>query len=100
MDDGPPATPEALDTMAPHQMIEIGEIRAVQSVRTMIDEVERLRFARQILVALFLISLVSFGGYYAWPESRASAAVFELVKVGMLPLVTLVIAFYFPNRVR
>ncbi|TFW28041.1 hypothetical protein E4L96_02995 [Massilia arenosa] len=73
------------------------DVASERQLASTIDEAERLRFAKQVLLALFLVSLVSFAGYYASPESRASAAVFELVKVGMLPLVTLVIAFNFPN---
>lgn len=61
------------------------------------DESDRLQFARQILLFLFLICLFVFGAYFLQPESKAAAAVFELLKVGVLPLVTLVIGFYFPN---
>lgn len=61
-------------------------------------ESDRLSFARQILFFLFLICIFVFGAYFLQPESKAAAAVFELVKVGVLPLVTLVIGFYFPNN--
>lgn len=95
--DGPPNTPpEPLDPSGPMTRDSL-DVASERQLASTIDEAERLRFAKQVLLALFLVSLVSFAGYYAWPESRASAAVFELVKVGMLPLVTLVIAFYFPN---
>ncbi|HBK4767653.1 TPA: hypothetical protein LLS86_001155 [Serratia liquefaciens] len=48
------------------------------------DEMERLRLARQVLCGIFVIS-------------EPIRQVFELLKIGALPLVTLVISFYFPN---
>ncbi|MBB3118402.1 hypothetical protein [Pseudoduganella violacea] len=65
-----------------------------------INAATRLRFARQILLCLFLLCILVFSAYWLQPESPAAAAVFELVKVGVLPLVTLVIGFYFPSSKR
>lgn len=62
-----------------------------------LGEADRLVLARQILGCLYLICLLVFAGYIWQPESKATAAIFELVKIGVLPLVTLVIGFYFPN---
>lgn len=57
---------------------------------------ERLKFARNVLLFLFFITLFVFGCYIYAPENKGAEAVFDLVKVGVLPLVTLVIGFYFP----
>lgn len=62
-----------------------------------IDEGERLKLARQVLFWLGLICVGVFIGYAIWPDNQALAAIFELVKIGALPLVTLVVSFYFPN---
>lgn len=62
-----------------------------------IDESERLKFAKQVLFCLFLICAGLFIGYAIFPDNTALSAMFELVKIGALPLVTLVISFYFPT---
>lgn len=61
---------------------------------------ERLRFARQVLGSLLFICVGVFAAYAALPDNPAMAAIFELIKIGALPLVTLVISFYFPSKVR
>jgi len=65
-----------------------------------LSEEDRLRFARHVLLFLFVICLVVFSGYFFQPQNRAAAAIFELIKIGVPPLVTLVIGFYFPNSSR
>lgn len=62
-----------------------------------IPEGDRLRLARQVLLYLFLLCIGVFVAYVLMPDSPATAQIFELVKIGALPLVTLVISFYFPN---
>lgn len=57
------------------------------------DEMERLRLARQVLCGIFAVSVGVFAAHAYWALSQA----FELVKIGALPLVTLVVSFYFPN---
>jgi hypothetical protein len=41
---------------------------------------------------------VTFIAYAAMPDNPAMVQIFELIKIGAFPLVTLVIAFYFPTR--
>lgn len=65
-----------------------------------LGEGDRLKFAQQILGGLFVVSLLVMGGYAFNPNSKAWAEIFELIKVGALPLVTLVIGFYFPSSNR
>lgn len=65
-----------------------------------LGEGDRLKFAQQILgglfvVSLFVVSLLVMGGYAFNPDNKAWAEIFELIKVGALPLVTLVIGSYF-----
>jgi hypothetical protein len=38
--------------------------------------------------------------YAAAPENKALQQIFELIKIGALPIVTLLITFYFPNGTR
>ncbi|CDG85338.1 hypothetical protein GJA_4734 [Janthinobacterium agaricidamnosum NBRC 102515 = DSM 9628] len=72
---------------------ELGLVNDVKEV----TGTDRLKFARQILFYLFLTCLLVFGAYILQPDNKGTAEIFELVKVGVLPLVTLVIGFYFPN---
>lgn len=62
-----------------------------------IDESDRLRFAKQVLLGLAVICIAVFIGYAVFPENVALAGIFELIKIGALPLITLVVSFYFPN---
>ena len=58
---------------------------------------QRLGLARQLLLFVGLYCIVSFGAYVAWPENEALRHIFEFTKIGVLPLVTLVVSFYFPK---
>lgn len=62
-----------------------------------IQEADRLRLARQVLICLFIICLIIFIWYAIQPDNKALSSIFEVIKVGVLPLVTLIISFYFPN---
>jgi hypothetical protein len=62
-----------------------------------IDEGDRLAFAKQVLFGLGVICVGVFVGYSLYPDNTALASIFELIKIGALPLITLVISFYFPN---
>ncbi|HFK4648366.1 hypothetical protein WCU37_14545 [Serratia marcescens] len=61
------------------------------------DEMERLRLARQVLCGIFAVSVGVFAAHAYWEKNEALNQAFELVKIGALPLVTLVVSFYFPN---
>jgi len=60
-----------------------------------IDENKRLRFAERLLVGIAGISIFVFIAYGRYPENGALQQIFELVKIGLLPLATLIISFYF-----
>ncbi|WP_070358015.1 hypothetical protein [Duganella sp. HH105] len=65
-----------------------------------VSESERLKFAKQILMGLALLCTFAMAAYACYPENPALAQMFELVKIGAFPLVTLVISFYFTNGAR
>ena len=60
-----------------------------------IDEGERLRLARQLLLFLGLLTVGIFIAYARNPDNGALQAIFELFKIGLLPLITLIVSFYF-----
>jgi len=63
-----------------------------------VSEGDRLRLARQVLFWLAIICIGVFVAYGREPENKALGQIFELIKIGALPLVTLVISFYFPKN--
>lgn len=62
-----------------------------------INEGERLTFAKQVLAGLAIICICVFVAHGWGLKNEGISQVFELVKIGALPLVTLVVSFYFPN---
>lgn len=69
-----------------------------ESASVKIDEGDRLKFGKSILIGLFIISLFVIFAYMKWPDDKATGEVFEFLKIGVLPLVALVISFYFPSK--
>ncbi|AGO55670.1 hypothetical protein SOD_c26970 [Serratia plymuthica 4Rx13] len=51
----------------------------------------------QVLCGIFVISVGVFIAHAYWDQSEPIRQVFELLKIGALPLVALVISFYFPD---
>ncbi len=68
-----------------------------QDSKITISEGDRLKLAKQVLFGLGVICIGVFISYGLAPDNKALSAIFELIKIGALPLVTLVISFYFPN---
>lgn len=62
-----------------------------------IGESDRLKFAKQVLFWLGLICIGVFIAYGISPDNKAMAAIFELIKIGALPLITLVVFFISPS---
>lgn len=60
-----------------------------------IPETDRLKLARQLLLSLGGLTVGFFTWYAMAPENTALQAIFELFKIGVLPLVTLIVSFYF-----
>ena len=60
-----------------------------------IPETDRLKLARQLLLSLGVLTVGFFTWYAMAPENTALQAIFELFKIGVLPLVTLIVSFYF-----
>lgn len=67
---------------------------------TLVDECQRLQLAGRILLVLSLIAIGVFIGYAFYPNNTALKNIFELVKIGLLPLATLVVSFYFTKTDR
>lgn len=68
-----------------------------ESSRVSLSESDRLSFAKWVLFWLAVICAGVFTAYAYAPTNPAIKEIFEVVKIGALPLVTLVISFYFPN---
>lgn len=62
-----------------------------------LDESSRLDFAKNILLCIFILIVTVFLAYSLYPENKALTQIYELIKIGALPLITLVISFYFPS---
>jgi hypothetical protein len=75
--------------------IHAGELELSQELT--LNANAHLRFAKEVLLGLALLCGGVIGGYALAPDNQALRASFELVKIGALPLVTLVVSFYFPN---
>ncbi|HBC7422542.1 TPA: hypothetical protein KEY88_005317 [Serratia marcescens] len=75
--------------------VDIGDVIPENAVS--VDEGDRLRFAKQILLCIFLTCLAVFAAHAYWDKNEALTQIFEFLKIGALPLITLVISFYFPN---
>ncbi|WP_163836852.1 hypothetical protein [Spartinivicinus ruber] len=86
-----------IDLSAVSNSVSVFDVRDRFGGGVTIDEGERLRFGKQVLCWLAVICIGVFIGYACYPENAALQGVFELVKIGALPLVTLVISFYFPS---
>lgn len=80
--------------------VQLDADKAFTQTAVSISGLERLRFAKQALCVLTLICVGVFIAYAAAPDNSALIAIFELLKIGILPLVTLVVSFYFPSRER
>ncbi|HEJ8071688.1 TPA: hypothetical protein SMI41_004909, partial [Serratia marcescens] len=50
-----------------------------------------------VLCGIFAVSVGVFAAHAYWDKNEALGQTFELVKIGALPLVTLVVSFYFPT---
>jgi len=79
--------------------IEITDLVPRKDLRV-IDEGDRLRFAKQVLLFVGVVCVLVFAAYAFRPDNQALASIFELIKIGLLPLITLVISFYFPKADR
>jgi hypothetical protein len=62
-----------------------------------LDEGQRLGLAKGVLIVLAIIATGAMVAHGHWPDNKGFADSFELIKIGALPLVTLVISFYFPK---
>lgn len=66
----------------------------------LVDEGLRLKLAGRILLGIAIIGIGAGSFYGMFPENVAATNIFELVKIGLLPLATLVVSFYFSREQR
>ncbi len=99
--DGKPAPSDAgLSSRPSGHAVQPGDVRdfEIASRAYEVDEipaVERLKLARQLLLFLGVLTVGVFVAYPMDPENTALQAIFELFKIGVLPLITLIVSFYF-----
>lgn len=82
--------------MSNQQDIKLSEVFE-QDSKVTLDENTRLSFAKQVLFWLILLCVSVFIAHGVYPDNKGVSDVFEFIKIGALPLVTLVVSFYFPN---
>ncbi len=99
--DGRPASSDAdLSSPTSEHAVHSGDAQkfGIASRAYEVDElpaVERLKLARQLLLFLGVLTVGVFVAYPMDPENAALQAIFELFKIGVLPLITLIVSFYF-----
>lgn len=85
----------AVATLPSINIAERGDAKGVSEVTGQ----DLLRFARHILICLLVLSFTVMLMYYfsdrQGTNEVAAKEIFEVVKIGVLPLVSLVIGFYF-----
>lgn len=65
-----------------------------------LKETDRLLFAKQVLLFIFLFSILIVILAAFNPSNELIMQMVDLVKIGVLPLVTLIISFYFPQSIK
>ena len=64
----------------------------------LVDEGLRLKLAGRILLGIAILGIGASSFYGVYPDNLAASSIFELVKIGLLPLATLVVSFYFTRE--
>ncbi len=64
------------------------------------DEADGLKLVKWVLLWIAIISIGIFVGYSVNPDNKALADIFELVKIGALPLVILIVLLCFQSQNR
>jgi hypothetical protein len=65
-----------------------------------INATDRLLFAKQVLFFIFAYSLIIVLLAAFFPDNDLIKQMIDLIKIGVLPLITLIISFYFPQNVK
>lgn len=65
-----------------------------------LKESDRLLFAKQVLFFIFLFStlIVILAAFF--PDNKLIDQMVDIIKIGALPLITLIISFYFPQSLK
>lgn len=89
-----------MNNMRAERQADLGQPTDQVPEEVRISESDRLRFARQVVLGLAIMSSAIMAGFACYPDNKALAALTEIIKIGALPMATLVIAFYFSNGTR
>lgn len=65
-----------------------------------LNEADRLQFAKQMLFWLFIFCCLIVVLAAFQPENKLIESLVDLIKIGVLPLITLIVSFYFPQSRR
>ncbi|EPB0467218.1 TPA: hypothetical protein ACK1ZO_005210 [Klebsiella pneumoniae] len=65
-----------------------------------LKEADRLLFAKQVLLFIFFFSVIIVVFAAFSPTNELIVQMVDLVKIGVLPLVTLIVSFYFPQNIK
>lgn len=92
------AAPKNSDTEIPAlREVNVNAALGKETEPVKLGEGDRLLFAKQVLLFLAIICIGAIIAYARDPDNTALKEVFELIKIGAFPIVTLVVTFYFPN---
>jgi hypothetical protein len=61
---------------------------------------DKLKLAKQILIALFVFGMFIVAAYIALPENKGAEAAFELFKVAGVSLITSIVTYYFTSSLK
>ncbi|MBP2169440.1 putative membrane-anchored protein [Erwinia toletana] len=65
-----------------------------------LKETDRLLFAKQVLLFIFIFSLCIVLLAAFFPDNELIKQMVDLIKIGVLPLITLIVSFYFPQSIK
>ena len=65
-----------------------------------LKETDRLLFAKQVLLFIFIFSITIVFLAAFFPDNRLIEEMVDIIKIGALPLITLIVSFYFPQSIK
>ncbi|MDQ1777138.1 hypothetical protein [Escherichia coli] len=82
------------------QKINIEQEQKEKKFTLSLKEADRLLFAKQVLLFIFFFSVIIVVFAAFSPTNELIVQMVDLVKIGVLPLVTLIVSFYFPQNIK
>lgn len=65
-----------------------------------LNESDRLLFAKQVLLFIFVFSTIIVVLAAFFPYNNLIEQMVDIIKIGALPLITLIVSFYFPQSIK